>query len=59
MTAELVAKMSVATATNLRDKLDKAPAKELPGADHLGSMRALRAYRVFRPLLTARIGDNG
>ena len=58
MTAELVTTMSVATANDLRDKLDKAPAKELPGAEHLGAMRALRAYRVFRPLLTARINGS-
>ena len=55
MAAELVSQMSVATASNLRDKLDKTPAKELPGGEHLGAMRALRAYRVFRSLLTARI----
>ena len=52
-----VASMSIYTASALRDKLDATPAKELPGSEVLTPMRALSAYRVFRALLTARIGD--
>ena len=55
MTAEMVGQMSIPTAKALRDKLDATPANELPGAEQLGAMRALGAYRMFRSLLTARI----
>ena len=49
-TEEMVAKMSAYTARALRDKLDQTPANELPGADAVGPMRALRSYRVFMTL---------
>ena len=50
-----VARMTVEEASNLRNQLDKTPAKDLPGAAETSPMQALKTYKVFRALLTARI----
>ena len=55
--AEQVAQMTPEQALAMRDRLDKTPARDLPGADEIGPMRALRAYFAMRPLLTARVNS--
>ena len=54
-TAEQIAKMTPAEALALRNRMDKTPANQLPGAHAVGATRARRAYALARTLLTARI----
>ena len=56
--ASQVAEMSVEQAKALRERFDHMPGTQLPGADEIGTFRALRAYGLFRELLTTRIGDS-
>ena len=49
--------MTVEDARAERDRLDKTPANELPGASTIGAMKALKAYRMYRTFLTARINN--
>ena len=55
MNARRVAEMSLQEAIDLRDRLDNTPSVDLPGAWKVGPVRALRAYSLFRALLTAKI----
>lgn len=52
--AQRVGRMAPAAAKQLRERLDGTPFKDLPGANEVGPMRALAAYKILRPMLIAK-----